>query len=824
MTGRFQSAQQEALFKAVLHNLQRLGYRDELLQKDYPFVDWFEHGNPERVAPAAAFGQTPQSYDSACFAVLLSNGDSGLPLIGRCRALGAPYAFEVREDVIVNWLVGRDLHNSKELFRIPPDAIDRAFQDHQEKWTGADVLRTKGISFKLGPRQLDFIDLGLIPALEQQISSKLDLILREVVQEALKLFKKSQRNNQEPLRSVYRLVFRFLASKVLHDRGIQPFAHFHELTDRSEILDEVAKYYGEQPIAPGDALQDLVAFSIWTQLDFRNLSVEVLAYIYENTFADSEARKTLGTHGTPHSVARYLVHQIPYENFDVDQRQTLEPFCGHGVFLVAALQRLRELLPLTMDGKERHKYFVRMLRGFELDQFALEVSRLCLMLADFPNHNGWKLSPGDIFESGEFVSAVKHSRIVLSNPPFEDFTSAAKKDYPDISSVHKPVEFLNRVLDNLPADGVLGVVLPRLFLDGQSYQIIRKRLFDRFQTIQLVSLPDGVFEKSDTETVLVIGTAPSAKTHTSIAVNYIHVAENDRDRFLTEYGYSRRDDVVRTAAEASESLNVVQLRELWERLKTFPRLSEFAEIHQGIQWEAGTEEADVVSSKPKAGFRQGILRAHDLIAFLPPQTVYLSLEQKFRRKRTPGAFELPWSEPKVFLNAARVSRGPWAAVAFSDLSGLVGTQRFHALWPKAPWTPKSVAALLNSPLANAFIAVHQFKRDISKKAVGRIPLPRWEANETSALERLVSDYEEEVDSSGLGFDTAKGKLLAIDAFILKGYGLSPRLERELLDLFRGLPRPVPFEFSGYFPDEFTSNIPLWMFLSPEYQKCNPGIS
>jgi hypothetical protein len=114
----------------------------------------------------------------------------------------------------------------------------------------------------------------------------------------------------------------------------------------------------------------------------------------------------------------------------------------------------------------------------------------------------------------------------------------------------------------------------------------------------------------------------------------------------------------------------------------------------------------------------------------------------------------------------------------------------------------------------------QFKRDISKKAVGRIPLPRWGANETSALERLVSDYEQELDSRGPGFETAKGKLLAIDAFILKGYGLSPRLERELLDLFRGLPRLVPFEFSGYFPDEFTSSIPLWMFLSPEYQKCN----
>ena len=58
MNIRFKSAGQEALFEAVLRNLQRLGYRDELLQKDYAFVDWFEANNPERIVPAAAFGQT----------------------------------------------------------------------------------------------------------------------------------------------------------------------------------------------------------------------------------------------------------------------------------------------------------------------------------------------------------------------------------------------------------------------------------------------------------------------------------------------------------------------------------------------------------------------------------------------------------------------------------------------------------------------------------------------------------------------------------------------------------------------------------------------
>jgi len=377
MNYHFKSSQQETLFVAVLSNLQRLGYRDELLKTDYAFIDWFQPDNPERVVPAAAFGQTPQSYDSACFAVLLSNGKFGPELVADCRALGAPYAFEVRDDLVINWRVGPDAQAAKELLRIEPDRLDRIFEDYREKWAGGDILRTKGIGFKLGPRQLDFIDLGLIPALEQQISSKLDRVLKELVQETVQILKGKRRSTQEDLRALYRLIFRFLAGKVLHDRGIPPFRSYDRDTPRGEILDAVAKYYGEHlTVTPDLDVQNAVAAHIWAELDFRNLSVEVLAYIYENTFVEPEARKKLGTHSTPHSIARYIVHHIPFERMDQDHRQTLEPFCGHGVFLVAALQRLRELLPPTMDGKERHKYFVRMLKGLEIDQFALEVSRL----------------------------------------------------------------------------------------------------------------------------------------------------------------------------------------------------------------------------------------------------------------------------------------------------------------------------------------------------------------------------------------------------------------------------------------------------------------
>ena len=85
----FKSTRHEALFEAVLGHLRDLGYRDELIQKNYAFIDWFQPDNPvQRTIPAAAFSQTPYSYDSACIAVVLSNGKSGRPLIVENRALG----------------------------------------------------------------------------------------------------------------------------------------------------------------------------------------------------------------------------------------------------------------------------------------------------------------------------------------------------------------------------------------------------------------------------------------------------------------------------------------------------------------------------------------------------------------------------------------------------------------------------------------------------------------------------------------------------------------------------------------------------------------
>ncbi len=187
----------------------------------------------------------------------------------------------------------------------------------------------------------------------------------------------------------------------------------------------------------------------------------MLAYIYEHTLVTKPLRKKLGIHGTPSSIARYIVRSLPIEKLDERERFFLEPCSGHGIFLVAALQRLRSVLRTPMSPEERHRYFVEMLEGYEVDSFALEVGWLCLMLADFPNSNGWRLRPGDVFLSSDFRRSLQDARVIVCNPPYESLSRSEKVRYARLRSDLKPVELLERVLDALHPEGMLGFVLPR---------------------------------------------------------------------------------------------------------------------------------------------------------------------------------------------------------------------------------------------------------------------------------------------------------------------------------------------------------------------------
>jgi len=444
----------------------------------------------------------------------------------------------------------------------------------------------------------------LIPALEFCVREKLDRLLRETVQDAQQAYK--LKSKMEPdSRQLFRLVFRMLGAKVLHDRKEKGF---EGSWDPASMLNKVGQFYPKKEILLEDLRVVETVGSSLSKIDFRNLSVEILAYIYEKILVDEDTREGLGIHSTPSSIARYIVHHLPIEDIPENERRVVEPCCGHSIFLVAALQRLRELLPGTMTGEERHQYFVKMLSGFEIDAFALEVGKLCLMLADLPNHNDWRLHNDDVFTSPKFISDLKRARVVLCNPPFEKFKQKDYASYENVRNSYKPIELLNRILEDIHQDAMVGFVLPQKFLDGRDYRRIRRRLFERFAEFDLVSLPDRVFHISQHETALLIAKSPVE--HDKSKTTFTFVKESDRQRFLDTYTYTWQAEEYKTLAEAENTIASYPFRKIWERLSCFSKLKDIAKLRRGLEIthfdpSSGERQKILYSGTEQSGFKKG---------------------------------------------------------------------------------------------------------------------------------------------------------------------------------------------------------------------------
>ena len=68
--------------------------------------------------------------------------------------------------------------------------------------------------------------------------------------------------------------------------------------------------------------------------------------------------------------------------------------------------------------------------------------------------------------------------------------------------------------------------------------------------------------------------------------------------------------------------------------------------------------------------------------------------------------------------------------------------------------------------------------------------------------------------SGVDYDKRLNSLLVwIDALVLQGYDLPPRLERQLFDFFEGRKRPVLHDFQGWLPKDLKGYVPLHEWLT-----------
>ena len=787
--------------------LRECGYRPDLLRTDVSF------GN-NQTAPLVAFAQSPADSRSACVAVL-SAASGPKALVEACRPLGSPLVFVCFQDTLQWWKQGAT--SAEFLESIPAKDVKRFFESHIDKFKPEAVYRAKTWGRFQGKYQLSFVDLGLLPLVEEQVGKSLGHLIEQNVAELKDSVGWGEITNEQG-HWLLQTVFWLVSGKILRDKQVERFGDLN-LSNVEDVFERLGKHYGTAPLAAGskkklDGLRE-VARTIDRYSSLALTTTESLAYVYENTLISQATRMSLGTHRTPSFLVDYVVGNLTdwIEEIPVNERSVFEPACGHATFLVSAMRLLTELLPPEKRTPGRRGPYLRdRLHGTDIDPFALELARLSLTLTDIPNPDGWDLRVQDMFLGSHLAAQAKNSTILLANPPFDNFKPHEQP--PDSRFVNKSAEMLWRTLPHLPEGGVFGVVLPQSVLHSANARGLREFLVNECELREVSLFPDKVFSFSDAESTVLVGRRKLVGGQNE--VRYRRIRERDIDRFRSDYTASTTRTVCqsRFSQDASFSLRLPELEEVWDAFTGNPILGDVASLGQGLSYHGRDlpPGSTTYSVEHCSGSYRGFvvfdrgLKIHEL-----PNPYWMILEHTVIRRAVSGA---TFGNPQVLLNYATASRGPWRLKALIDKQGHPVTSRFIAIRPTTPsYSIEVLWALLNSPVANAYAYSHLGKRDNLVGDIRNIPIPK--TNALDGVERAAREYLSAA-SDPIAPPKLAALLLRVDSEVLKLYSLPLELEQRVLGLFTGSKRVgVPFTQTRYLPEELDGKIHFSDFLQFE---------
>lgn len=828
--------------------LRDIGYPADLIRRDYRYATAADsYANPQSgtaEVEMAAFCRFPPTYRDACFGVTFSNGQQGVGNVARHRSLGASQVFEVNEDarVVTRWSMRAGGPPVPAGPGFPLARIREVFQEYRAAWNLESMRAAKrgGASAE----QREFFDALLLPQLAREFQTQLRITLEGVVTSVQTNF--AERFEGDKANELFPFLFRLLTAKIFQDR--QDMAGWEPNLSPQELYDKADEHLSDHHQGtPGIVFDENLINAGWLQLSgglqFANLSAADLAYIYESCFIDTETRKRLSIHSTPQEVADYVVEHLPLGELPEGGRKVLEPFCGSGVFLSAAMRRLGELTTRDLtDLDERHRYFRERLVGVEYEALAREVCRMRLTLSDYPNGNGWRLYSDDVFRWGGWESEDRPADIVLANPPFHSLLPADRANYHARKAV-APAELLRRVMRRPPE--MLGMVLPPSFLTGPDYREANRELARTFKVIEYVELPAKVFVYAGRETTLLLCSGRRSAQFTGarkVKINAKRVGKHLLDAFYHEGRISWEVTQTKTLSETDRNftLRVDPPDDIWELLKKAPLLGEEATIRKGINWKARMDglparsrRTDVVSSRPLPGYHPGCEKSRGCLrqfSLCPP--AFLSLREEDQNPAD-RAWDFAWDQPKVVCNRGRGRReSPWRLAAFADTLGLAFTQAYLCIWPRERIGPHALAAVLCGPLANLFMRERDTGADNRGETLKCLPLPPLSAlapdgpiDQLSAKLHRLSAPSGELDFGGEVAAHFEDLILRLDAAVLEAYSLPVKHERRILDQFSGWERPVSSRTplpNAYFRTGFKTETTLadYLAITRDWRKHN----
>lgn len=245
-------------------------------------------------------------------------------------------------------------------------------------------------------------------------------------------------------------------------------------------------------------IQELLKLNVRSAM---NSSTDVLGQFYEVFLKYGNGAKEIGIVLTPRHVTRFAVETLGVDINDI----VLDPACGTGGFLVAALDHVRrQCTPRQFDHFKRHNLF-----GIEQEPYVALLAIVNMIFRGDGKHNigerncfSTYLAPRTVRgnPSAAFVDKPPSTREppvtrVLMNPPFALRASDEKEHH-----------FVTHALGLMADRGLLFALIPLgcMFRDGEERIWREHELLAKHTLVAVVSLPEDLFVPAATKQVIAV--------------------------------------------------------------------------------------------------------------------------------------------------------------------------------------------------------------------------------------------------------------------------------------------------------------------------------
>ncbi len=208
---------------------------------------------------------------------------------------------------------------------------------------------------------------------------------------------------------------------------------------------------------------------------------DYLGQLYE-TFFRYTGGNTIGQYFTPRHITRFMADICEVTEHDV----VIDPACGTGGFLVAALQHIFE------HSQLRYEDLVTIIQhnlvGYESEPIT---AALCVANMILRGDGKTGIRKADCFSARDYP--VGKCQVALMNPPF-----------PHKNTDTSPQQFVERALEALEQRGKLAVILPTSLIVKNETGAWRHHLLSHHSLLAVCQMPDELFQPYASATTSVV--------------------------------------------------------------------------------------------------------------------------------------------------------------------------------------------------------------------------------------------------------------------------------------------------------------------------------